>query len=152
MGAAAGLLASAAAAIIAIALRRRTWLKWTGALFGAAIAIYFVLLLGFSLASREIILAVGEEKRFCEIDCHLAYSVQSVTSPLPPTAPAGAIRYVVTLRTRFDETTIASGGLATWPSPPHLATCSSLPTASGTVPRAWKEIRFRANFARGKAT
>ena len=33
---------------------------------------YFTVLLAFSLLSRETILSPGEEKYFCEIDCHLA--------------------------------------------------------------------------------
>src|SRR5215831_19133047 len=36
--------------------------------YGAAILI-------FSVISHEKVLARGEEKHFCEIDCHLAYSV-----------------------------------------------------------------------------
>jgi hypothetical protein len=43
-------------------------------------------------------LSRGQEKYFCEIDCHLAYSVVDVKSQ-----PEG--RFVITLRTRFDETT-----------------------------------------------
>lgn len=75
------------------------------------VALYLVLLLAFSLASREKQLARGEEKYFCEIDCHLAYSVLNVrrtkTLGLAPDAiSAEGIFYVVTVRTRFDETTI----------------------------------------------
>ena len=70
------------------------------ALGGGAVA-YFALLLGFSAGSRETLLSRGQEKYFCEIDCHLAYSVVDVK-----TQEHGAMRdYVVTLRTRFDETT-----------------------------------------------
>src|ERR1700681_2345461 len=36
---------------------------------------YLATILIFSLASHEKVLARGEEKHFCEIDCHLAYSV-----------------------------------------------------------------------------
>jgi hypothetical protein len=56
------------------------------------------LLLSFSVASHETALAHGQEKYFCEIDCHLAYSVLDAH-----TQPDGHL--VVTLRTRFDETT-----------------------------------------------
>ena len=73
--------------------------------------IYLSLLLIFSLASSEKVLARGEEKHFCEIDCHLAYSVADVheTKTLGEAAnqvtAAGMFR-VVTIKTRFDETTI----------------------------------------------
>jgi len=65
---------------------------------GVVAAVYFALLLGFSASSRETALARGQEKYFCEIDCHLAYSVVDVNAQ--PDGP-----YIVTLRTRFDETT-----------------------------------------------
>ncbi len=73
-------------------------------LTGAAAAIYLGLLLGFSLGSHETTLAPGQEKYFCEIDCHLAYTVLN-TQVVPE---ADAMRYIVSLRTRFDETTISS--------------------------------------------
>src|SRR5436190_19769047 len=74
---------------------------------------YGGLLLLFSLASTERVLARGAEKHFCEIDCHLAYSITDVRQIQglgPPSAPVttrGAF-YVVTVKTRFDEQTIAS--------------------------------------------
>lgn len=69
----------------------------------AGAVVYFALLLGFSAASRSITLARGQEKYFCEIDCHLAYSIVDVQ--VRP--GASTTRYLVTLRTRFDETTIS---------------------------------------------
>ena len=56
---------------------------------GAALAIssgYFLLLTGVSFASSEKILPVGGWKYFCEIDCHIAYSVIAVqtTAALGP--------------------------------------------------------------------
>ena len=74
--------------------------------------IYVGTMLAFSLAGREKVLARGEEKHFCEIDCHLAYSITNVrqtktlgTSPNQSTAQG--VYTIVTLKTRFDETTIA---------------------------------------------
>lgn len=73
--------------------------------------LYLAMLLIFSFASKEKLLARGEEKHFCEIDCHLAYSITDVQetktlgeAPNQVTA-AGTFR-VVTVKTRFDETTI----------------------------------------------
>src|SRR5882724_5588733 len=79
----------------------------------AAIAeLYFGLMLIFSFTSSDKVLARGQEKHFCEIDCHLAYSVTDVheikvfgEGPNQLTA-AGMFR-VVTVKTRFDETTIS---------------------------------------------
>jgi hypothetical protein len=65
---------------------------------GVCAVVYFVLLFGFSAGSHETVLAHGQEKYFCEIDCHLAYSVLDAK-----VHPDG--RLVITLRTRFDETT-----------------------------------------------
>jgi hypothetical protein len=71
---------------------------------------YLAAILIFSLASQEKVLARGEEKHFCEIDCHLAYSVantrQSTTLGNPLTTAQGTYT-VVTIKTRFDETTIS---------------------------------------------
>jgi hypothetical protein len=79
--------------------------------FGLVVA-YAGLLIVFSLASTERVLARGAEKHFCEIDCHLAYSIKDVrqTKTLgPPTQPVTAqgVFYVVTVKTRFDEQTIS---------------------------------------------
>jgi len=73
--------------------------------------VYLAAILIFSLASHEKVLARGEEKHFCEIDCHLAYSIvktqQSKTLGKPVTTAQGTYT-VVTIKTRFDETTIAA--------------------------------------------
>ncbi len=80
-------------------------LVWAGAYAGV--------LLGFSLASSEKILAAGEWKYFCEVDCHLAYSVVEVTTSKtlgepPQQATAQGTFYVVTVKMWFDERTISS--------------------------------------------
>ena len=74
--------------------------------------IYAGAMLAFSLAGREKVLARGAEKHFCEIDCHLAYSITNVrqTKTLGTSADqstAQGVYTIVTLKTRFDETTIA---------------------------------------------
>lgn len=78
----------------------------------ALIVIYGGVLLLFSFRSSEQALARGQEKHFCEIDCHLAYSIVDVTdtktlgtSPNQATA-TGTFRSV-TIKTRFDENTIS---------------------------------------------
>jgi len=65
---------------------------------GTGAAVYLALLLGFSADSQATTLPRGHEKYFCEIDCHLAYSVVDVKTQTDG-------HFIVTLRTRFDETT-----------------------------------------------
>jgi hypothetical protein len=84
-------------------LRRKPWVRRPAAAFVAVIAIYFAILLTFSFASREKTLARGEEKYFCEIDCHLAYSIQGVERASTTMGTLVTVR----LRTRFDEKTIS---------------------------------------------
>src|SRR6266849_10826601 len=58
------------------AVRRSSFFAKLGA--GAALTIaagYFILLSGVSFASSEAVLAAGGWKYFCEIDCHIAYSL-----------------------------------------------------------------------------
>lgn len=74
---------------------------------------YIGALLFFSFTSKDIVLARGQEKHFCEIDCHLAYSVLDVqqTKSLgagADQATAKGMFYVVTVKTRFDQNTISS--------------------------------------------
>jgi hypothetical protein len=89
----------------------------------AGLGLYLALMLTFSFMSRERVLAFGEEKHFCEIDCHLAYSVTNTRKTKTLGAPPGeavaqGIFYVVTVKTRFDETTISSarGNAQLWPN------------------------------------
>ena len=74
--------------------------------------VYLAAILIFSLASHEKVLARGEEKHFCEIDCHLAYSIvatrQSKTLGDPPNQETAQGAYtIITIKTRFDQTTIS---------------------------------------------
>lgn len=92
---------------------------------GVGTVIYLALLLGFSAGSRETDLARGQEKYFCEIDCHLAYSVADARMK-----PDG--NYLVTLRTRFDETT-------TSPRRPKDATLTPSPREARLVDSAGHE-------------
>ena len=76
-------------------------------------AAYLAALLFFSFTSREENLRKGDRKYFCEIDCHLAYSLEEasrtkVLGVPPQTAAARGSFLVVTVRTWFDPGTIAS--------------------------------------------
>ncbi len=90
-----------------------TLVKYALAAALAGAGLYAGLLLTASWASREKVLGLGEQKYFCEIDCHVAYSVVEVaavkalgTPPHPATA-AGNF-YVVKVKTLFDEKTISA--------------------------------------------
>jgi len=111
-----GLFLAIAATLIFWFARKPKFARLTLAVIGTGAAIYFVLLVGFSLSSREKALARGREKYFCEIDCHLAYSVVDVKAK----SDAASTDYVITLRTRFDETT-------TSPSRPREASLTPSP-------------------------
>jgi hypothetical protein len=96
----------------ALVVRRFGRARVTLVMLAGVLAVYFGLVLVFSLASGEKVLARGEEKHFCEIDCHLAYSVADVrrAKSIGDGASAATARgefYVVTVKTRFDETTIS---------------------------------------------
>ena len=96
-----GLFVTLAVLLIFWFARKPKVVRLAAVMIGVGAVIYFALLFGFSAASRGTALGRGQEKYFCEIDCHLAYSVLDVkTQP-----NAAAKRYLITLRTRFDETT-----------------------------------------------
>lgn len=84
----------------------------TGAALMVAVG-YILLLCGVSLASREIVLTSGGRKYFCEIDCHLAYSLigartAAVLGPeLQQTSARGKF-VLVRVKTWFDERTISA--------------------------------------------
>src|SRR5512146_2097379 len=83
--------------------RKKPWTKKTfGVLVGGA-GLYFLLLAGFSVFSHEQTLPRGQEKYFCEIDCHLAYSIANVQW----VGEDSTRKIAVTVRTRFDENTIS---------------------------------------------
>ncbi|MFQ5723812.1 MAG: hypothetical protein ACE5G6_04910, partial [Terriglobia bacterium] len=103
----------AGAAVVVLLLRRRFELArkvlWGGLLWAG---LYIVVLLGFSFLSREKTLAAGEWKYFCEVDCHLAYSLVDVTTSKtlgepPNQVTAQGTFYVVNVKMWFDEKTIS---------------------------------------------
>ncbi len=97
------------------ALFARQW-EWARRIVVALIALtclYGMTVLAASLVSGEKTLRAGERKYFCEVDCHLAYSVTSVQTTKTlgsgeKQATAAGSFYVVTLRTYFDEMTTSA--------------------------------------------
>lgn len=109
------LAAVALAAIVAFALgRRRLAYRTSGAALAAA-ALYMAVLVSVSLASGDQVLRKGDRKYFREIDCHVAYTVEEAGR----TTIAGRSVVAATVRTWFDERTIASwrGSGALTPNP-----------------------------------
>ena len=122
-------------ALVAVhALARRRYARARRAALGVAAgaALYAAALLGFSLASGEKVLAGGQEKYFCEVDCHLAYSVAGVrraksVGGAGAEATARGEFYVVTVRTRFDPETVSPrrGDAPLTPNPREAAVFDS---------------------------
>jgi hypothetical protein len=98
-----GSFVAAAAVLIFWFARKPKFVRVAGTAVGIGSVLYFGLLLGFSAGSHDRALALGHEKYFCEIDCHLAYAVVDVKSEMR----GDSKHYVVSLRTRFDETTVS---------------------------------------------
>jgi len=90
---------------VARATKREPMARITLRLLLGGVGAYVLLFLGSSLTSRSHVLAPGEEKHICEIDCHLAYSVAGTKSEA---LPDGRVRETVTVKVRFDEATISS--------------------------------------------
>jgi len=116
LAAIAGFVLALASAAIAWFARKPKFARNCLIAVSAGAALYLTLLLGFSLASHPQLLTRSQEKYFCEIDCHLAYSLLDVK--IEPSA--ASTHYQVTIRTRFDETT-------TSPSRPKDATLTPSP-------------------------
>jgi hypothetical protein len=91
--------AAALLAAFSLILKRPDAARLIAKLAAGGVGAYGALFLIASLTSTDRTLGPGEEKHICEVDCHLAYSVVAVKT-------AGT-RYVVTVKVRFDETTIS---------------------------------------------
>ena len=119
LGAAGCVVAAAAAAALSFAAGRRRLARQIAAAAAAVPFAYAAALVGFSLASRDRTLPIGARKYFCELDCHLAYSLvgyetaglegESAGTDSPGQArPRPRVQRVrVRVRTWFDPSTIA---------------------------------------------
>lgn len=70
---------------------------------GGLLLAYGAVLLLAGVASHDRLLGAGEEKYFCEMDCHVAYHVTAARAGSPDSA--GAVSWTVTVVTRFDPST-----------------------------------------------
>ena len=119
-------------------------LRYTLLAIAVLLAGYALLLAAFSLTSYDRTVARGEEKFYCGMDCHIAYSVQNVERTTAiGNATASGEYVVVTLRSHFDQRTIAPwrGNSPLAPDPPELELVDgsrrSYPL-SPTGQRAWE--------------
>ncbi len=91
--------------LVARLTKREPFARITLRLLFGGVGVYAVIFLLASISSRNRVLAVGEEKHICEVDCHLAYAVAAAKSEPLPNA---LVRHTVTVKVRFDEETISS--------------------------------------------
>lgn len=112
LGAGAAILIAAGAAALSLALRRR---RTAAVAAGVALAggiLYGALLIALSAGSRDRVLAPTGRKYFCEMDCHLAYSIAGYERTRaigtgPGAVTAAGTFVAVRVRTWFDPATIA---------------------------------------------
>jgi hypothetical protein len=114
--------------VYSVLKKRRTLGKIAVFSIAGIAALYLAVLLLFSFNSHEQLLARGQEKYFCEIDCHLAYSVSDVREvktlgDAPSQISTAGMLRVVMIKTRFDENTIGAnrGNGLLYPNPRVVA-------------------------------
>ncbi len=99
--------------VVALARGARRGARWIAGLGAAYIVGYVLLLASTSVASREVTLPVGQEKRFCAIDCHIGYSIMgqraadSVGDDVKRAKSARGRFAIVAVKVRFDEKSIS---------------------------------------------
>ena len=142
----AGLAVLLAVATIVLLFTRRAWARYTLAAIVVLLAGYAAVLAFFSWASYDRTVARGDEKFFCALDCHIAYSVQGVERMKTiGDATAQGQFVVVRVRSHFDERTIApwrgNGALA--PDPPTLELVDGKGRSYAVSPtgqQAWERV------------
>ena len=106
LGAGALLAALGVALVILLARRDTRAARRVGTAMGGVAGAYLLLLVGTSLASRARTVEPGNAKYFCELDCHLAYSVVgSRRVPALGGAKANGAFEIVTVKVWFDPRT-----------------------------------------------
>jgi hypothetical protein len=141
-----------AAAILFFA--RRKWAPYPLLAIAFVVLGYSFVLAAFSYTSYDRTAKRGDEKYFCEMDCHIAYSVQNVerTKSIGATSAQGEF-VIVTLRSHFDERTIAPwrGDSPLRPDPVSLelidANASSYPVSTAGQ-SAWDSMHRQPHSLR----
>jgi hypothetical protein len=147
-----GLTALLAVATVVLFFSRRAWARYTALAIFVLLAGYGLLLGFFSWASHDRTVARGDEKYFCALDCHIGYSIQNVERmKMIGGATASGVFYVVTVRSHFDERTIAPwrGNGALVPDPPTLELVDGSGReypVSAEGRKAWEAAHARAHL------
>jgi hypothetical protein len=140
LGAVLGGGALAVAYVVARVAGRTPLAKGVLLVGGVGAGAYVLLFALASVTSHNRVLAPGEEKHICEIDCHLAYSVMGAkTEP----NPAGGARYIVTVKVRFDEETISSRRPKDAPLSPNSRYVALLDSAGNYYPGSTDSLKRR---------
>lgn len=120
LGSVALLVALGIALVMLLVRRNAHAARRVGIAMGAVAAGYLLLLVGTSLASGPRAVEPGNAKYFCELDCHLAYTVVGArrVAALGAARANGAFE-VVTLRVWFDPRTTSArrGDSPLYPNP-----------------------------------
>ncbi len=94
--------------VFSLVLKRPDVARLIAKLTLGGVGAYATLFLVAALASKDRVLGPNEEKHICEVDCHLAYSVVGTkTAKILDSRTAQGIFHIVTVKVRFDETTIS---------------------------------------------
>ena len=110
-------------ATVVLFFTRRAWVRYSLLAIAVLLGGYAAVLAFFSFASFDRIVKRGDEKFYCGMDCHIAYSVRNVErTKIIGDATANGEFYVITVRSHFDERTIAPwrGDSPLRPDPPTL--------------------------------
>ncbi len=144
LGATALLLVLAVATVVLI-FRHRSWARYSLLAMASLVAAYSLLMAVFSCTSFDRTVARGDEKFYCGMDCHIAYSVRNVErmKTIGDLTARGEF-VVVTLRSHFDQRTIAPwrGNRPLVPDPPSLKLVDANGRSYGVSPagqKAWEE-------------
>ena len=140
LGAVLGGGALAVAYVVARVAGRTPLAKGVLLVGGVGAGAYVLLFAIASVTSHNRVLAPGEEKHICELDCHLAYSVMGAkTEP----NPAGGARYIVTVKVRFDEETISPRRPKDAPLSPNSRYVALLDSAGNYYPGSTDSLKRR---------
>jgi hypothetical protein len=105
-------LVATIALVQSLVVRKRTRAKVMVLVMLIMAGSYLAAILIFSLSSHETVLVRGQEKHFCELDCHLAYSIvatRQATQLDGSNRPMAQGSFtIITVKTRFDESMISS--------------------------------------------
>jgi len=138
VGAVLAALTLAATYVFARISKREKLARLASRAFLGGAAFYLAVVLVGSLTSHSRVLAPGEEKHICEIDCHLAYSVASAKAE---SVGGGLVRHVVTVKVRFDEQTISPRRSRTAMLTPNSRYVALVDEAGNTYPGGTDALR-----------